>query len=137
MQAGGIPGDLLARADAAIAELRRDYPKWSLNDLAEARVALDEAAADPALRGPRLERVFGIVHDIKGQGGSFGYELATRIGQSACRLLRIRDRSTVDLALVRQHLDALHLIFQKTIEGDGGAVGDRIAKRLETLVGDA
>jgi hypothetical protein len=131
----GSATELIARAEAAIAELRRDYPNWALNDVVAARAALDEAVADPALRGPRLQRVYELAHDIKGQGGSFGYDLATRIGQSLCRLLRTTDRSTVDLALARQHLDALNLIFLKKIDGDGGTMGDRIAQRLETLVG--
>ena len=141
MQAGGkdeaSPAELIARAEVAIAELRCDYPIWALNDVIEARSALGEAMADPTLRVPCLDRIFDVAHNIKGQGGSFGYDLATRIGQSLCRLLRTRDRSTVDLDLVRQHLEALYLIFFKKIDGDGGRLGDRIGNRLEALVDSA
>jgi hypothetical protein len=74
------------------------------------------------------------MHNIKGQGASFGYPLVTRIGQSLCRLVAPgRALDEAGLKLAQAHLDALKLVLEKQIAGKGGEVGDKLAARLESL----
>lgn len=131
----------LARAEAAVAGLAKDYPAWALADIAKGRAALKAAKDDPAGRAAHVEALFRVGHDLKGQGASFGFQLVTRIGQSLCALTRDRTRSyeSQHLDLAASHLDALELILTKGIKGEGGKVGSelsaKLAQRVSALIG--
>lgn len=68
-RAGGIAATV-KRAQDAVAELSADYQNWALADLAKAEQALAEARVNPAAAQPALQRLYGVAHDMKGQGGS-------------------------------------------------------------------
>ena len=129
---------VLARAQAAVADLARNFAESAVADLDRCFAFLKTARENPAARAEAVKEVYGIAHNLKGQGSSFGYPLITRIGQSLCQLTRrARDFSDADLGVIQGHLDALRLILAKDIKGDGGEVGDKLAARLETLVAQA
>jgi len=126
---------VLARAQAAVADLAKNYAPNTLADLERCAALLQAARTDPAGRGARVKDIYGIAHNMKGQGSSFGFPLVTRIGQSLCALTR-RERafSDQDLAVIQAHFEALKLILTKDIKGDGGEVGGKLAARLEAMV---
>jgi chemotaxis protein histidine kinase CheA len=128
--------ETLARAEAAVAELAANYAEVALKDIADAQAALDAATAEPEQRQDHIQRLYGIAHNVKGQGGSFGYPLVTRIGQSLCQLIKqsaaIRD---ADLPIIQAHLDALQLVLERQVKGDGSETANKLVARLETLVG--
>lgn len=130
---------VLARAQAAVADLAKDYSGWALADVARARKALASAETDAAGRSAHIEELFRVAHDLKGQGASFGYPLVTRLGDSLCQLTRDRARSyeSRHLALAGSHLDAVQLVLTKEIKGEGGQVGAELVARLQRLVDDA
>ena len=138
----------LARAEAAVADLAKSYVGWAMADvdkcteyLASARAAERHDALPAGAVDNRLiatQALYAIAHNIKGQGSSFGFQLMTRLGDSLCLLTRgKRPFSDADLNLVGAHLDAMRLVLSQEIRGDGGALGDKLAQRLETLVTDA
>jgi chemotaxis protein histidine kinase CheA len=135
---GGMAG-VLARAQAAVADLAKDYSGWALADVERARKALAAATDDAAQRGQHMEELFRVAHDLKGQGASFGYPLVTKVGDSLCRLTRDRkmqyDARHLDLA--KSHLDAVQLILTKEIKGEGGQVGSDLVAKLQTRVDEA
>jgi chemotaxis protein histidine kinase CheA len=124
---------VLARAEAAVADLAKDYATWALADVGRARAALASAAEDPAQRARQVEALFRIAHDLKGQGASFGFPLITKIGQSLCVLTRDRghDYQAGHLDLAKSHLDAIELVLAKGIKGEGGKVGAELVAKLE------
>ena len=126
--------ETLARATAAVAKLAADYPVLALRELGRCQDLLDTVRAGTASREPQYKALFAIAHDLKGQGSSFGYPLATRVADSLCRLLRGPGAATADPELAQSHLDTLALIYRKNIAGDGGETGQRLTKRLESLV---
>lgn len=128
----------LARAEAAVAGLAKDYPAWALADIAKGRAALKAAKDDAAGRAAHVEALFRVGHDLKGQGASFGFPLVTRIGQSLCTLTRDRKRSyeSAHLDLASSHLDAIELILTKGIKGDGGKVGGELSAKLASRVAE-
>jgi chemotaxis protein histidine kinase CheA len=136
---GGSLAPTLARAEAAVADLARNYASWALADVAKARAALAAAADDPANRAQHVEALFRVGHDLKGQGSAFGFPLVTRIGQSLCALTRDRARvyDQRHLELAKAHLDAIDLVLTKTIKGDGGQTGAALAAKLEQRVQEA
>jgi hypothetical protein len=129
---------VLARAQAAVADLAKNFAESAAGDLDRCAGFLKTAREQPATRSDSVKEVYGIAHNLKGQGSSFGYPLITRIGQSLCQLTRPqRDFSDADLGVIQAHLDAIRLILAKDIKGEGGEIGDKLAARLETLVGQA
>lgn len=126
---------VLARAQAAVADLAKNYASSTLVDLDRCAAFLKTAREDGGARAAAIKDLYGIAHNIKGQGSSFGYPLVTRIGHSLCTLVRQeRTFSDGDLGIVQAHLDALRLILAKDIKGDGGDVGAKLAGRLENMV---
>ncbi|WP_395019466.1 Hpt domain-containing protein [Dongia sp.] len=126
---------VLARAQAAVADLAKSYGPSTLADLDRCASLLKAARADLATRAASIKELYGIAHNVKGQGGAFGYPLVTRIAHSLCTLVRQeRDLSDADLGVVQAHLDALRLIITKDIKGEGGEVGPKLAARLENMV---
>jgi hypothetical protein len=126
---------VLARAQAAVAELAKNYGPSTIADLDRSAALLKAAREDAGTRAASIKDLYGIAHNIKGQGSSFGYPLVTRIGHSLCNLVRQeREFSDADLGVMQAHLDALRLILAKDIKGEGGEVGNKLAARLENMV---
>lgn len=126
---------VLARAQAAVADLARNYGANTLGDLDQCAALLKTGREAPDRRAAAIKDLYNIAHNIKGQGGAFGYPLVTRIGDSLCTLVRQeREFSDADLGVVQAHLDALRLILTKDIKGEGGEVGAKLAARLENMV---
>ncbi|HLB79908.1 MAG TPA: Hpt domain-containing protein [Dongiaceae bacterium] len=131
-------GDALAAAEAAVAELAASYTLWATQDLARVQAALDKAKAEPARRREHLAEMHRIAHSMKGQGGSFGYPLISRVGQSLCRFVGLdNERGETDFPVIQAHIDAQRLILEKGVRGDGGEAGRLLAERLETLTAGA
>jgi len=126
---------VLARAQAAVADLAKNFSEQAVVDLDNCAAFLKTAREQPSTRGDSVKEIYGIAHNLKGQGSSFGYPLITRIGQSLCQLTRpARAFSDADLGIMQAHLDAIRLILAKDIKGEGGEIGNKLAARLETLV---
>ena len=80
-------------------------------------------------------RMREIVHNIKGQGTAFGYDLMTRVGDSLSKLLH--GAETVDariLKLLAAHVATLRTVLDQSITGCGGDLGDALASKLEAFV---
>ena len=85
--------------------------------------------------GERLASMADIAHILKGQGSSFGFPLITRISESLMRLLKGREEvNETSLGLIVAHVDALGIVIEKAIEGDGGDLGHALVARLDGLV---
>jgi len=140
-QAGG-GGDIaynplketLARAEEATTALRANYTEWARIDVNNTQTLLDAAKMGADRQREQLDLLYAAMHNIKGQGSSFGYPLVTRIGQSLCRLIAPgRALDEAGLKIAQAHLDALKLVLDQKIAGKGGEVGDKLAARLESL----
>lgn len=74
------------RAEAAVAQLRDNFIAWVQQDFAQIDALMETAGAAPpesAERENALEAIRRIAHNIKGQGGTFGFEA---MGEAARRL---------------------------------------------------
>ncbi|HEY4161514.1 MAG TPA: hypothetical protein VGM59_00540 [Dongiaceae bacterium] len=126
---------VLARAQAAVADLAKNYGKNTLVELDRCAELMTAARESAAACATSIKELYGVAHNIKGQGSSFGYPLVTRIGHSLCVLTRTeREFKDSDLGVAQAHLDALRLILTKDIKGEGGELGAKLAKRLEDMV---
>ena len=118
--------------DAELLAMFRDGAIESLAELKESSRALVE---NPEAEAGRLARMAELVHVLKGQGSSFGFPLVTQIGTSCMRLLKGRESVDAPVAgLIAAHIDALDVVIEKSIQGDGGEFGAALTQRLEALV---
>ncbi|MEM8785353.1 MAG: hypothetical protein AAGF19_05830 [Pseudomonadota bacterium] len=122
---------------AALAELERLKTVWveSLPDIrADVASLLEEARRapdDPTL----IHRLYGHVHDLKGQAPIFGYALLGQVAGRVGTVLRqsMQAGSPLPLAQVEASILALAFVIDKGIEGDGGEIGVRLLKKLDTV----
>ncbi|MDA0998367.1 MAG: Hpt domain-containing protein [Proteobacteria bacterium] len=137
---GAVDMATLERAEAAIAGMTDSYLEWVLEDLKKLGAAFVNLKAASGERKAEADAVFQIAHDIKGQGGSFGYDLMTVVGNELCRLLeKVPSIGNPEVEAVRVHIEAMKLIIQNKIKGDGGPAGQAlvggIRKVGEKLIG--
>lgn len=125
----------MARAEDAVAELAADYTVWALDDVKRAEDAFALFKSEPGQRKAHLENLYRAAHDMKGQGGSFGFPLVTKIGHSLCRYLKGGEMGDANLPVIQAHISALRLIVEKAIKGEGGPAGARLIAKLESLAG--
>lgn len=120
--------------ESPVHHLAERYLAWT----AAALHQLGELAGDGA--GPdhdaeaAAEKAYGILHDLKGSGVLFGYDLMTHIADSGCAL--VRGQSAIDPArreALRQHVDAMKLVMARRIAGNGGDAGRRLLAKLAGL----
>lgn len=123
-------GVAVASAQAAVAGLADKYIGWVNDDLTRLDAAIsgvtdgDNAAA--------LREVYGVAHDIKGQGSTFGYHLITDIGQLLCRYAeRAIERKKVDRAVIDAHVEAMRTVVDNRIQGPAGELGREIIEALK------
>ena len=121
---------------ADLAALQSDYERWTLEAIARMSEALARARSGTEGRAAALRLLFEAAHDVKGQGASFGYPLLSRIGQSLCRIGHAAPYEAFSdeaLKVVGAHVDALRIIIEKRVRGDGGTLGARLAEKLEAM----
>src|SRR5690242_19417639 len=113
MGSGGIDAAAIARAEAAVEEIRSDIPAWMQADVEKLTQRHSEfvAAKTPELR-TALHRA---AHDVKGQAATLGYPLAARAAASLCDLLNSELRPA---ALVAAHVDAIRLIVRDSVQDE-------------------
>lgn len=131
---GPVDTSTLERAEEAIAGMSDQYLEWVQEDLKRIDEAFAALAAASGERVDELEAVFGVAHDMKGQGGSFGYDLITAIGNQLCRLIeKLEKAGDPEVNAIRVHIDAMKLVIAQKIKGDGGKAGDQILFGLEKV----
>lgn len=132
---GAVDEAALERAEQVIQDLSVSYLDWAREDLAKLMAAVDELNPDGDSAEPLLV-VFQISHDIKGQGGSFGYDLMTIIGDMLCRYIETLEGevSLQAIEVIGLHINALQAVIRQKLKGTAGAVGEQLLSGLELVV---
>jgi len=132
---GAVDLDALAKAEDVIASLADDYIDWVREDLVRLQGAYDKLKAGEGDWEEDLEALFQIAHDMKGQGGSFGYDLMTAIGDHLCRLVeKFEQVGPRELEMIRVHIDGMRVVITKELKGDGGDEGRQLLMGLTLMV---
>ena len=133
---GAVDLDALAKAEDVIASLADDYLNWVQEDLVRMEAAFVKLKSGEGDAAKNLDDVFQISHDMKGQGGSFGYDLMTAIGDKLCSLIEKMDTcGPRELNMIRVHIDAMRVIITKGLKGDGGNEGRQLLMGLSLVAG--
>ncbi len=127
--------DKLAQAQAAIEGLKDGYTvqlQMDVAELSDVWAKVDQASPDPKL----IEDLFQISHNLKGQAGSFGYDLVTALGASLCDLIRSDVSEAIKVAAIGHHVSVLSKVVAQNVVGDGGETGAKILAALSALSSD-
>jgi len=120
-------------AEAAVAELGKDYPQRAGEKVSELDRAFEALPATGDARNA-VEALFAIAHEIRGEGGTFGFPLATAIASNLCAVLEDQDHVDKPLReVIRVHIDSLKLVVSQPIKGDGGAQGAELLDGLQKV----
>lgn len=133
---GAVDEATLKRAEQAIIDMTGEYLSWVQKDISRLEAACKELKIGNGNREQKLEEIFHVSHDIKGQGGSFGYDLMTIIGNQVCRLIEKADpddNELIDVVVV--HVEAMKLVIGSNIKGHGGRDGELMLVGLEKVCG--
>lgn len=139
---GGLSGEeaeiapeALAAAEQALAEMAEDYPDWVsavIDKLAEQhQICLRDAGN----RKPAFQQIRAIAHDMKGQGGTFGYPLITTFADSLAGFAAIAGaHGDNQVELIKAHIDAMRAVISGRVKGDGGAIGKELSAGLNQAI---
>jgi hypothetical protein len=131
---GAVDPSTLQRAEQVIAGLAENYLEWVEEDLVRLHKAV--AALSAATEGGKaeLEAIYQVAHDMKGQGGSFGYQLITVVGNQLCRFIEpLKQAGPNEAAVIKLHADTMSLIIANRIKGDGGEAGEAVLAGLNKV----
>jgi hypothetical protein len=129
-------------AEAVIRRSTEDYLVSVAEDLTRLQKRYDEAARDPESRAMQIEEIHAIGQSIAGQGGSFGYPLMTALATQLCHYIEdhvfpvagTRGVTDPELEVVKVHVEAMRLVQQQKMEGDGGPVGQKLVAGLGMVI---
>lgn len=131
---GGIdPERAFAQADKIIKNMSSEY----LEKLGEDVQKLEKLGENyQASRSDEdLDELFRLVHNMRGQGATFGYPLITDIGRSFCRYVKERPETrAIKPALIDQHVAAMRVVYKQSIQGAGDEVSQAVVDALNEVV---
>ena len=128
--------DEYEKAMAVLDDLAKDYLLWVQEDLKKLHQVYSQALLLQGDRRTNLitQDLFRIVHDIKGQGSTFGYDLVTCIGNHLCRYIERFDTfDKKQMQDIKMHIDVLQEIVEKKLVNDGGVLGQDLKIKIEAL----
>lgn len=132
-----IATEALERALAEMKKSQEDYPDWvkqTLNDLADDLKAAAEK--DEVARQRNFKHIGALAHELKGQGGTFGYPLISVFGKSLNEFTEKEVGYITDnhLEIVKAHIDVMRAVIRDRISGDGGNIGRELIMVLERAI---
>ncbi len=131
---GPTPAAAILKALNASAQLTQGYQGWAIDDLEDLWRQFQKTAVNGKSDVRQIVSLFDMAHEIRGQGGSFGFPIISVIGDSLCKFLDNRQvLTTTDLEIIRIHIFAMKAVFRQGLKGDCGEVGREIANLFSAL----
>lgn len=127
----------LEKAETELKKMAEDYPDWVASYVAQLYQEYNGASErPPENRTPFFKRIAKIGHEMKGQGGTFGYPLISVFGQSLYEFTSGGEGSITDqhLEIVKSHIDSMNAVIKGRVSGDGGEVGAELTRSLQQAI---
>ncbi|TNE66525.1 MAG: hypothetical protein EP335_03620 [Alphaproteobacteria bacterium] len=130
-----ISPEALEAAEKALQKMAEDYPDWVSGLIVKLQEQHGRCVDTPEKRRDCFEAIHHIAHDMKGQGGTFGYPLITSFADSLYGFTHIRDGiSDHHVELIKAHVDAMRAIIRGRVSGDGGEIGKKLTESLNEAI---
>lgn len=127
--------EFLSQAEEIVEEIQDAFPAKAKADLEQMENLVKHIGPDDC-NSKAANAIREISHDLKGMGGSFGYDLTTEICASMNKYLTKVEEAgdEPNPKIVRAHLAALGTILDEDIKGDGGESGAKVVGQLRGIV---
>ncbi|MBL8643008.1 MAG: response regulator [Rhodospirillaceae bacterium] len=130
-----IPASVLAEAEAELKREAEGFIGWAKDYLNRLSTQVTEAKSRVGDRTSAFEEINLIAHELRGQGGTFGYPLITVFAKSLYDITKAPcNQDDNSLEIVKAHIDAMRAVMREKIEGDGGEVGQTLFKILKQAI---
>ena len=132
---GELPIALLQEAEEELERSALDFTDWAADYLAKLSKLCDKALEKEGTRSAEFEEINLLAHELRGQGGTFGYPLITVFGKMLFDVTGggcVQNDSAVEI--VKAHIDAMRAVIREKVAGDGGQVGRELLKSLEVAI---
>ena len=78
--------------------------------------------------------MFDISHEIRGQGGTFGFPVISAVADSLCKFLEPRKKlKESDLEIVKVHILAMRAVFRQGLRGPNPELEGELRNMLSAL----
>lgn len=131
-----ISQEAMEAAQQALSKMSEDYPDWVSGLIVKLQEQHGRCVDTPEKRNELFEEINRIAHDMKGQGGTFGYPLITAFSDSlyGFTIKRPGEISDNQIELVKSHLDAMRAVIRGRVAGDGGEIGEKLSESLNEAI---
>ncbi|PJK27560.1 hypothetical protein [Minwuia thermotolerans] len=130
----GVDPELIRKAQDAIDEMAEEFRVWAEKDIMKVQEMVADTPNQTGDLDKHYDRIFGVVHDLKGQGGTFGYTLLTSVGDNLCHFIdNLSAPSVDDLTVIAPHVEALRAILKHDVRGSDDPIGVEIVDSLHKL----
>lgn len=130
-----LPENVLAAAEQNLKREAEGFLGWAktyLDNLSQKVLYAKDLSGG---RAGTFEEINLIAHELRGQGGTFGYPLITIFAKSlydATKPPGPQDDAMIEI--VKAHIDAMRAVMRDKIAGDGGTVGQQLFKALKAQI---
>lgn len=127
----------LERAESIIAELADRYLEVVDADLSNIQGATSQLQGEAVNASEHVDRIYHIAHDMKGQGGSFGYPLVTTISKQLCQFIEDLDKTQLaedQTQAIALHVDALNVVIREKLKEAEGEQAKALLAGLRQVV---
>jgi len=127
--------ELMAKATAALEEMSEDYPDWVATLIKQLSDVHHRCVDTPEQRFQHFEQLHAIAHDMRGQGGTFGYPLISDFSDGLYDFTGVNAATTdKNIEIIKAHIDAMRVVIKSRIGGDGGDVGKQLKDGLKAAI---
>lgn len=132
---GELPNNLLQEAETQLQRSSLDFTEWALQYVSQLQDLCTETLMQPGKRTIYFEKIHMLAHELRGQGGTFGYPLVSIIGKMLyeCTGERCPENDSA-VEIVKSHVDIMRAVLRDKIAGDGGEVGRQLLEALKLAV---
>ncbi len=131
---GPSPEEAILRALNAAEDLIGEYQGWAVDDLEELWQKFRKLLSDTEITSGDVSSMFDLVHEIRGQGGTFGFDLISTIADSLCKFVEGRKNlSAKELDVIKVHILAMKAVYRQSLKGKHGDLQEQLGELLQAL----
>ena len=130
-----LPGepDPVEAAERALSRISGDFHRWMKDECARLDAAR-RSVKNNELSTETSQELYLASHDIKGDGGTFGFPEVVRAADSLCRLIEYSpDLKKIPMAIIDQHVDAIRAIVREHSRADIGQIAGALVEKLRAV----
>jgi len=121
--------EALAEATKSVEALGGKFEQELVSEVAKMVLLTNELKTNKSL--DQIQRIIYFCHNLRGEGGSFGYDLITYVCGNLYNFMKeLKEVSTISILVIDLHVKALEVIAKNKLSGDGGAEGTKIIDNL-------